>query len=543
MPGKAPDAKTRRQAKSRRSRADNKPAAEQRSRWSRLGLAIPVEFRESRRLLRHSQSLYAMARHVSRSTPCPEDAASLLRKAIYQLFCAVARLDGVQLASYAEARERMAASANYRRIFQQILDELPFLEELHSSFDLVLARRDGQGDSFHTLMRRMPALFEQVRRHTDKRLRQSGVRLVLRRSLAALGLLMAAGGLVLLLYARTLARDQRRAEEGSALWMRQANVPEPPGVVADPSKCFQATYFGDRFFDKPVHKRRDCKIAFDWGELGVTGIPSLPSDGFSVRWQGVLKVPATDDYTFYLMSDDGSRLYLNDELVVENWGDHGPIELASRSIRLRAGTETKLRVDYFEGDGIAQVALMWSATAIPKQVLPGRFIVQGSPTARPVPGADAGASAELLADPSKCFTASYFRGTDFESLAGTRRDCRIAFDWKLGGPAGVPDLPVDGFSVRWEGTLQVPETAEYVFYLGSDDGSRLFIDGENILGDWGDHSFKFVKSDSQRLEEGIGYPIRVEFYERADLASIRLEWSSPQMQRTVLSGQHITPVE
>jgi beta-glucosidase len=96
----------------------------------------------------------------------------------------------------------------------------------------------------------------------------------------------------------------------------------------------------------------------------------------------VLQVPASDEYTFLLASDDGARLYLDDELIVDNWGNHGLEERASSPIPLRAGEPHPLRVDYYEAGGAAGVQLSWSSSSFGKRTLSGQFI------GRPEPAAD-----------------------------------------------------------------------------------------------------------------------------------------------------------
>merc|ERR1719238_358925 len=74
-------------------------------------------------------------------------------------------------------------------------------------------------------------------------------------------------------------------------------------------------------------------------------------DNFAVRWTGFLKISSTGRYRFSLISDDGSKLFLNDALVVNNDGLHGlrnkesdyNIELGRNSVRL----------EYFESAGKA----------------------------------------------------------------------------------------------------------------------------------------------------------------------------------------------
>lgn len=80
------------------------------------------------------------------------------------------------------------------------------------------------------------------------------------------------------------------------------------------------------------------------------------------------------------------------------------------------------------------------------------------------------------------WTGQYFNN---ENLAGnpvvTRTDPTIDFRWDLGSPA--PGVNPDHFSVRWQGTITVPG-GDYTFTMGSDDGSRLWIDGELVMDYW-----------------------------------------------------------
>lgn len=117
----------------------------------------------------------------------------------------------------------------------------------------------------------------------------------------------------------------------------------------------EAEYFDNRDFGgKPVVTRVDTNIDFNWhGEPPVEGVPG---QNFSARWTGRLKAPATGDYVLDLSSDDGSRLYLNDKLVIDNWGEHS-LDVQSYTIRLVKGEFYKIRVDYFQAEGGSGVML------------------------------------------------------------------------------------------------------------------------------------------------------------------------------------------
>jgi len=83
--------------------------------------------------------------------------------------------------------------------------------------------------------------------------------------------------------------------------------------------------------------------------------------------------------------------------------------------------------------------------------------------------------------------ADYYRGMNFENLVLNRTDPRIDFNW---GDPGSPDASVgdDNFSVRWTGDVEVAFTETYTFYTNSDDGVRLWVDGQQLVDNWTDHS-------------------------------------------------------
>lgn len=84
-------------------------------------------------------------------------------------------------------------------------------------------------------------------------------------------------------------------------------------------------------------------------------------------------------------------------------------------------------------------------------------------------------------------------------------------DWGAGGPGrGVPD---DGFSARFETCLGLPAAARVDFTVGSDDGSRLFVDGESVIDAWIDHGYG-TRQASIALAQGV-HSVRLEYYDRS----------------------------
>ncbi len=107
---------------------------------------------------------------------------------------------------------------------------------------------------------------------------------------------------------------------------------------------------------KPAFVRNDKNIDFDWGQ----GSPQkgFPEDHFSVRWTGFLQVPENGTYVLNMISDDGVRLYLNNQLVIENWSDHAP-ESKTYTTSLNAGKKYEIKIEYYENTGGAMIKFGW----------------------------------------------------------------------------------------------------------------------------------------------------------------------------------------
>jgi beta-glucosidase len=100
----------------------------------------------------------------------------------------------------------------------------------------------------------------------------------------------------------------------------------------------------------PSLTRTDRHIDFKWGEGSYSA--DEPVDHFSVRWTGYFIPKKTGDYNFYSSADDGVRLYLNDQKVIDDWLRHGET-LDTYTAHLESGRTYKIRFEYFEAVGTA----------------------------------------------------------------------------------------------------------------------------------------------------------------------------------------------
>jgi hypothetical protein len=119
---------------------------------------------------------------------------------------------------------------------------------------------------------------------------------------------------------------------------------------------------------KPVLKRVDKTINFR--STGPTFPGTKLDNHFAIHWKGKIKAPKDGDYTFFLESDDGSRLLIDGKQVVDNGGLHD-MQTQTGNVELKAG-EHDIEIDYFENenDGGAGCVLFWRPKGAEKEVVP-----------------------------------------------------------------------------------------------------------------------------------------------------------------------------
>lgn len=145
--------------------------------------------------------------------------------------------------------------------------------------------------------------------------------------------------------------------------------PVKPGVVG---KYWHLTHEMRKFptevlSQAPQRIRIDGMLNFDAVEhRGFFDVPW--AEFVAVEWTGVLRVPKSGDYTFYLRSYDGSKLYIDEKLIVNHDGRHTVRETASETVALNAGDHA-LRVEYFQ-NGMTRCILSWKHGDSGRQVIP-----------------------------------------------------------------------------------------------------------------------------------------------------------------------------
>ena len=94
-----------------------------------------------------------------------------------------------------------------------------------------------------------------------------------------------------------------------------------------------------------------------------------PRRNFALRFDGFVKIDKPGKYTFYTVSNDGSKLYIDGKLIVDNDGEHGTKQLGG-SLQLDKGLHA-IRVEYFQSGGSRNLSVFYKAEGIPYQPVPG----------------------------------------------------------------------------------------------------------------------------------------------------------------------------
>ncbi len=101
-------------------------------------------------------------------------------------------------------------------------------------------------------------------------------------------------------------------------------------------------------------------------------IKSPGKENFAFKFDGYIKILKDGLYTFYLESNDGSVLYLDENKLIDNDGAHG-VYTQTASTSLRAGMH-KIEVDYFQLGGGSQLIVSWKGPALPKQEIGAEYL-------------------------------------------------------------------------------------------------------------------------------------------------------------------------
>ena len=145
-----------------------------------------------------------------------------------------------------------------------------------------------------------------------------------------------------------------------------ADISDPPTATATGTGLY-GEYFNNKDLSSRKLSRTDTTVNFDWGSGSPDAL--IAADTFSARWTGWVHAPSSGNYSFHTFSDDGVRLWVDNQLIINNWTDHGGTE-NSGSITLTAGNKYDIKLEYYENGGAATIKLSWTPPGLTKQIIP-----------------------------------------------------------------------------------------------------------------------------------------------------------------------------
>ncbi len=282
-----------------------------------------------------------------------------------------------------------------------------------------------------------------------------------------------------------------------------------------------AEYFDNSDFTGLKVARIDPRIDFDWGNYSPEA--SIAPTTFSVRWTGKVKVDFADSYTFYLTTDDGSRLWIDNQLIINEWYDHGPSDHQA-TVYLNPGLHV-IKYEYYNSSGWAVAKLYWNTSSTNKTIIPSDHLYYYDKL--PQAGYNQGGLKGIYSKYTNIYGPT--------SYVLTKIDPQINFDW--GENMADAALGNDLYTAKWKGKIKIDASDTYTFYATTDDGVRLWVNGQVLIDAW-QNGGATERQASVALSPGL-YDIELDYFENTGSAVCKLLWSSTAIAKSVIPSTNL----
>jgi hypothetical protein len=297
--------------------------------------------------------------------------------------------------------------------------------------------------------------------------------------------------------------------------------PAPP-VIPPCSGLYSDFYRGQYLVGEPVSTTIETTSSISWAPAPNADVPA---DDFSVRFSACLRNPSlngayTQPITLYVTSSNKMRVWLGPDLKVETTGEF------SLPVTLPAGRCTPFSIELLHNTGVADLKLEWSFVTPHSRTFNRRLVDIGS------------------IQPSSCavdnqrscrgLVGNYYTGNqEFVGTPFTRIDSAIQFAWAgsdpiLPGLATPEQFPSAYFSISWSGWLMPKHasgTETYRFSAYSDDRMSVWVNGANVVTDWGaGHGPARFSGDVVTLEANKPVPITIWHSQAGGVSVAGLSW-------------------
>jgi len=291
-------------------------------------------------------------------------------------------------------------------------------------------------------------------------------------------------------------------------------VPEPDGIWEKVYDFRQNAQFHNVLGGKRVPDMDRTVTQINYGSTGGHFPGFKEKDHFYCHWKGNIAIVKAGRYTFYTRSDDGSRMSINHDEVVNNPGWHG-MRYKEGSIELEAGSHP-FWSEMFEGGGGAGMEVYYKGhdTDDKRVIMP----------AAAFPG---GINELVYFFRQNGKFHDVMKDTPAMTPKKTRKVPNINYkhngnywdDWYK----SINEK--DHYYVRWSGFVEIKTAGEYKFYTSSDDGSRMYLDGTSVVQNPGWHGMR-LKEGKRTLTAGK-HEFWAEMFEGGGGAGMEFYYSGP----------------
>jgi len=152
------------------------------------------------------------------------------------------------------------------------------------------------------------------------------------------------------------------------LTIRGKPAPPPVKLANGSGTGLSSELFVGKNFEKLAYSRLDDMkhAGFTFGDTPDPEV--LHYSDYSIRWTGFIVARFSEDYTLGIGLDDGGRLWIDDELLVDQWRDQGYTVFYAKK-KLTAGKH-KIRIDYYDAKWGGSMRLYWKSVSQPLDLVP-----------------------------------------------------------------------------------------------------------------------------------------------------------------------------
>jgi len=134
------------------------------------------------------------------------------------------------------------------------------------------------------------------------------------------------------------------------------NVFNSSEFLSQGEKGLRGEYFSNMNLQgAPALSRIDRNLNFNWRDGPAD---KFPKTKYSVRWKGSVQVNQDGSYEFIVRGDDGYRLYLDSDVVIDSWKDQSPTTQTAL-LRLKGGSQHEVVLEYYQNEGGAAISFGW----------------------------------------------------------------------------------------------------------------------------------------------------------------------------------------